>query len=62
MNANVLRLTASAGAGLAAVYWLDLGISGFCAAVAAGFALYAVLLVYVVVRVEDPAGSTRPQT
>src|SRR4029079_19713746 len=41
--ANALRLIVSAGAGLAAVYWLDLGVSGFCAAVAAGFVLYAAL-------------------
>ena len=54
MNANAVRLIVSASAGLAAVYWLDLGVSGFCAAVAAGFALYAVLLVYAVVRVKDP--------
>jgi len=57
MNANALRLIASAGAGLAAVYWLDLGVSGFCAAVATGFALYAALLVYTVLRVRDPDGS-----
>ena len=57
MNANALRLIASAGAGLAAVYWLDLGVSGFCAAVAAGFALYAALLVYTVLRIKDPEGS-----
>jgi len=58
MNANALRLIVSAGAGLAAVYWLGLGVSGFCAAVAGGFALYAVLLVYAVVRVKDPGHST----
>ena len=54
MIANAVRLIVSTGAGLAAVYWLDLGVAGFCAAVAAGFALYAVLLVYAVVRVKDP--------
>jgi putative MATE family efflux protein len=57
MSANALRLIASAGAGLAAVYWLNLGVSGFCAAVAAGFALYAALLLYTVLRVRDPDGS-----
>lgn len=61
MNANAVRLIVSAGAGLAAVYWLDLGVSGFCVAVASGFALYAVLLVYAVVQVKDPGGSTSPQ-
>jgi putative MATE family efflux protein len=61
MNANAVRLIVSAGAGLAAVYWLDLGVLGFCIAVAAGFALYAVLLVYAVVQVKDPSDSTSPQ-
>src|SRR5215470_9081570 len=41
MNANAVRLIVSAGAGLVAVYWLNLDVSGFCAAVAAGFVLYA---------------------
>ena len=57
MNANAVRLVASAGAGLAAVYALDLGVAGFCAAVAAGFCLYAVLLVYAVLRVRPPEPS-----
>jgi putative MATE family efflux protein len=61
MTANALRLIVSAGAGLAAVYWLDLGLSGFCAAVAAGFTLYAALLTYTVLLVRDPDGSTSPQ-
>jgi Na+-driven multidrug efflux pump len=50
MIANAARLIVSAGAGLAAVYWLGLGVSGFCAAVAAGFAFYAVLLLYTVLH------------
>ena len=54
MNANAARLIFSAGAGLAAVYWFDLGIPGFCAAVAGGFCLYALLLIYAVVRVKSP--------
>lgn len=54
MNANAVRLIASAGAGLAAAYWLDLGLGGFCAGVAAGFCLYAGLLVYAVLRVKPP--------
>jgi putative MATE family efflux protein len=54
MNANAARLIASAGAGLAAVYWFDFGVAGFCAAVAAGFCLYAALLVYAVLRVKPP--------
>jgi Na+-driven multidrug efflux pump len=59
MNANAARLIASAGAGLAAVYWLRLGVTGFCAAIAAGFALYAALLVCAVTRIRDPNGSTQ---
>jgi len=54
MNANAGRLVVSAAAGLAAVYALDLGVAGFCAAVAAGFCLYAALLVYAVLRVRLP--------
>jgi putative MATE family efflux protein len=56
MNANAGRLILNAGAGLAAVYWLGLGVLGFFAAVAAGFVLYAGLLVYAVVRVRNPDG------
>jgi hypothetical protein len=54
MSANAGRLIASAAAGLAAVYWLDLGVAGFCTAVAAGFCLYALLLVYAISRVKTP--------
>jgi Na+-driven multidrug efflux pump len=57
MIANAVRMLVSAGAGLAAVYWLGLGVSGFCAAVAAGFVLYAALLLYTVLRVRDPDAS-----
>ncbi|AMN45293.1 MATE family efflux transporter [Rhodoplanes sp. Z2-YC6860] len=54
MSANAVRLIVSAGAGLAVVHWLGLGIPGFFSAVAAGFALYAILLVWTVFRVEPP--------
>jgi len=57
MNANAARLVVSAGAGLAAVYVFDLGVAGFCAAVAAGFCLYAALLLYSVLRVAPPKPS-----
>jgi uncharacterized membrane protein len=40
--------------GLVAVYWLDLGMVGFFAAVAIGFAVYAALLVWAVVRAKEP--------
>jgi putative MATE family efflux protein len=52
MNANAVRMLASAGGGLIAIWWLDLGLAGFFAAVAAGFCLYATLLVRAVTRVK----------
>jgi putative MATE family efflux protein len=55
MNANAARLIGSAMAGLAAVYWLHLGVAGFCGAVVAGFCLYGLLLVYSVSRIRPPA-------
>lgn len=58
MNANAARLALNVVAGLAAIYAFDLGVTGFCAAVAAGFALYAALLVYAVRRVRLPEPST----
>jgi putative MATE family efflux protein len=57
MNANAVRLVVSAGAGLAAAYVFGLGLAGFCAAVAAGFCLYALLLVNAVLRVRPPEPS-----
>jgi Na+-driven multidrug efflux pump len=54
MSANAARLLVSAGAGLAAVYWLDLGIAGFFTAIATGFVLYAALLAAIVLRVRTP--------
>jgi len=58
MNANALRMAASAGGGLVAIYWLGLGVAGFFAAVACGFCLYALLLVHAVLRTKDPATSS----
>lgn len=52
MSANAARLIVTAGAGLAAVYGLGLGIASLFAAVTAGFVLYALLLVFAVVRVK----------
>jgi len=54
MNANAVRMLASAGGGLVAIWWLDLGLAGLFAAVAAGFCLYAALLVRAVTRVKTP--------
>ena len=56
MTANAVRLFVSAGAGLAAVYWFNLGVTGLFAAIAAGFCIYAALTMLAVVRVSPPAG------
>lgn len=58
MIANAVRLVVSAGAGLAAVYWLDLGTTGLFAAIALGFCIYAALTALAVVRVSPPAKPT----
>jgi putative MATE family efflux protein len=55
MIANAMRLIVSAGAGLAAVYWLGFGIAGLFGAIAAGFGIYAGLTVLAVVRISTPA-------
>ena len=54
MNANAARMIVSAGGGLVAIYGFDLGVSGFCAAVAGGFCIYAALLVHAVTGVKTP--------
>ena len=54
MNANAVRMVASAAGGLVAIYWFDLGGAGFFAAVAAGFCLYAAMLVHAVSGVKTP--------
>jgi len=54
MNANAIRMVAGAGGGLLAIYGLDLGVTGFFAAVAAGFCLYAAMLVHAVYSVKVP--------
>jgi putative MATE family efflux protein len=54
MNANAVRMIACAAGGLVAIYWFDLGIAGFFAAVAAGFCIYAALLVHAVSGVKTP--------
>jgi putative MATE family efflux protein len=51
MMANVARLLVGASGGLAAVYWLGFGESGLFAAIAVGFASYAALSVWAVLRV-----------
>ena len=48
------RLAANVAGGLAAIYWFGLGLTGFFAAIAAGFCFYAVLLVCALMRVKVP--------
>jgi Na+-driven multidrug efflux pump len=60
MNANAVRMIASAGGGLAAIYWLNLGVVGFFAAVAVGFCLYAGMLVRAVLTVRVPDAAIAP--
>ena len=57
MNANAIRMVAGAGGGLLAIYGLDLGVTGFFAAVATGFCLYAAMLVHAVSTVKTPNGA-----
>ena len=57
--ANGVRLAVNVVGGLIAVYWLDLGMIGFFASVAVGFAVYAALLVWAVVRVKEPETAGR---
>jgi len=52
--ANGTRLVVSASGGLVAIYWLNLGLAGFFAAVAIGFGLYAALLVLAIARIKTP--------
>jgi putative MATE family efflux protein len=55
MSANAGRLVLSAAGALAAIHWLDAGMTGLFAAVALGFLLYAVVLVGRVLRIKMPA-------
>jgi Na+-driven multidrug efflux pump len=55
MNANAVRMVASAGGGLVAIYGLGFGVTGFFAAVAVGFCVYAALLVRTVIGVRTLA-------
>jgi Na+-driven multidrug efflux pump len=54
MNANLVRMIASAGGSLVAIYAFGLGVTGFFAAVAGGFCLYAAMLVYAVFKLKSP--------
>ncbi len=54
VTANAIRLLASAAGSLIAIYWLDLGTTGFFTAIALGFVAYAALTAYALARVKDP--------
>ena len=58
MNANAVRMIASAAGGLVAIYWFDFGVAGFFAAVATGFCIYAALLVRAVFGVKTPIAAS----
>ena len=57
MNANAVRMVASAAGGLAAIYWFDLGATGFFFAIAVGFFAYAALISAAVIRFREPAAA-----
>jgi Na+-driven multidrug efflux pump len=53
-----LSLFAMAGGAMIAVYWLELGVTGFFVAVALGFCTYAALTAWAVLRVKNPLEAT----
>jgi hypothetical protein len=53
--ANAVRLLASAGFALVAIYLLDLGAIGFFVAIAGGFCTYATLTAAAMYRVKEPS-------
>jgi Na+-driven multidrug efflux pump len=56
VTANAVRLLASAGCALFAIYLLDLGTVGFFVAIAGGFCAYAVLTAAAMYRLKEPSG------
>ena len=57
--ANALRLLASTGGALVAIYWLDLGTTGFFVAIACGFCAYAALTAGALLAVKEPVDVVR---
>jgi Na+-driven multidrug efflux pump len=55
--ANAVRLLASTGGALFAIYWFGLGAVGFFAAVAIGFLAFAAMAGSIMLRVRDPAAA-----
>jgi hypothetical protein len=56
-TANAVRLVASTGSALVAIYWLDLGAIGFFVAIAGGFCAYAALTSAAILRVKQASAS-----
>jgi Na+-driven multidrug efflux pump len=54
VTANAVRLLMSAGGGLLAIHWLNLGTTGLFIAIALGFCAYAALTAFAVSRVKEP--------
>ena len=54
--ANAVRLLASAGCGLVAIYWFDFGATGLFVAIAGGFCMYAGLTALAMLGVKTPPG------
>jgi putative MATE family efflux protein len=55
VTANGVRLIASSGLALVAIYWLDLGTTGLFVAIAAGFCAYAAFTSAAIFNVKEPA-------
>jgi len=55
VTANVVRLLTSTGCALIAIYWLDLGATGFFVGIAGGFCAYAALTSAAIFRVNAPS-------
>jgi Na+-driven multidrug efflux pump len=55
VTANAVRLLASTGRALVAIYWLDLGAIGFFAGIAGGFCAYAALTSAAIFKVKEPS-------
>jgi putative MATE family efflux protein len=55
VTANAIRLLVSAVSALVAARWLDVGVTGIFAGIAAGFCTYAALTCVAVLRVRRPA-------
>jgi hypothetical protein len=55
LTANAVRLLASRGFALAAIYWIDLGAIGFFVAIAGGLCAYAALTAVAMHRVKEPS-------